>query len=139
MEYFLTLKGEKIMKKILTISIITILAIFLSLSNAVAEGRRYKNTERTITGGDSRNHRDTYNKHGDSRNHRYTYNKNYSNRNHRYNTHNKRYDRWNRGHTYHKSYNHGNHKYNRHNYRHDHKSNGYWTLHLIIPSLLFTL
>lgn len=127
------------MKKILTISIITILAIFLSLSNAVAEGRRYKNTERTITGGDSRNHRDTYNKHGDSRNHRYTYNKNYSNRNHRYNTHNKRYDRWNRGHTYHKSYNHGNHKYNRHNYRHDHKSNGYWTLHLIIPSLLFNL
>ena len=149
---FLTLKGEKIMKKIITISITIILVTFLSLSNAVAEGRRYKNTEGTITGSDSRNHRYTYNKHDDSRNHKYTYNKNHNNRNHRYNMHNKRYDRrnhryqhnkrydrWNNGHTYHKSYNHRNHRYNRHNYRHDHRSNGYWTLHLIIPSLLFNL
>ena len=35
------------MKKTITISITIILATFLSLSNAVAEGRRYKNTEGT--------------------------------------------------------------------------------------------
>ena len=147
MGYFLILKGEKIMKKTIAISITIILAIFLSLSNAVAESGRYKDTKGTMTGSDSRNHRYTRNKHDNSRSHKYTYNKNHNHRNHRYNKHtkrydrryqhNKRYDRWNYGHTYHKSCNHRNHKYNRHNYRHDRRSNGYWAGHLIIQGLLF--
>ena len=147
---FFILKGEKIMKKIIVISITIILATFLSLSNAVAESRRHNNSRGTMTGSDSRNHRYTNNKHNNSRNHKYTYNKSHNNRNHRYShykrydrhhryQHNKRYDRRNHRQTYHKSYHHRSHKYNRHNCRQNHRLNGYWAGYLLMQGLLFNL
>ena len=144
----LILKGENIMKKTTAILMTIILAIFLSFSTAIAEGRKHKNDKGCMTEDYSCNHRYTYNKYDNNRNHKYTYNKNYNNRNHRYNTHNKRHDRGNhryrhnqcnkRNHryTHHKRNKHQTYKYNRHNNRHEKRSNGYVALRLLLPGLI---